>query len=444
MRDLLKDAASRAARYLHEINDRPVAPREEAVEALSALKIPFPDEPCDPALVLAQMDEIGSPATVATTGGRYFGYVIGGVLPISLAAGWLSTTWDQNGIFKKLSPAGVALEEAAEAWMLEALGLPQKSTVSFVTGATMANFACLMAARRKVLLDAGWDVAEKGLSGAPRIKVIMGEEAHPTVLKALSMLGMGRTGHTRVPVDGQGRFVLDELPKINGPSIVILQAGNVNTGAFDPVGEVCQKLAGSGAWVHVDGAFGLWALASSRFDQFTKGLELADSWATDGHKWLNVPYDSGMAVVKHADQLRLCTEVGAAYLPTSERFAPESSRKARGIEVWAALKALGRRGLREMIERNCDQAQRIAGVLSEAGYDILNEVVLNQVLVSFGDEESNLRVIRAIQEDGTCWAGETLWQGRSAMRLSLSSWATTDQDVDRSLETIIRLARQHA
>jgi glutamate/tyrosine decarboxylase-like PLP-dependent enzyme len=334
----------------------------------------------------------------------------------------------------------------AERWLLDILDLPAQSGIGFTTGATVANFTCLAAARHAVLARAGWDVEAQGLFGAPPITVVVGAEAHPTLFKSLGMLGLGRSRVVKVPVDRQGRLRVDALPALDGPAIVCTQAGNVNTGAFDDVGAICERVRASGAWVHVDGAFGLWARATPARAHLAAGLERADSWATDGHKWLNVPYDNGIAFVRDGHALRAAMAISAEYLPTDtpERnpsdFTPELSRRARGVDVWAALRALGRSGLAEMIDRNCRQAARFAAGLRAAGHEILNDVVLNQVLVSFGAPALTERVIVALQEEGTCWCGRTQWQGRTAMRISVSSWATTDADVERSLEAMIRVA----
>jgi glutamate/tyrosine decarboxylase-like PLP-dependent enzyme len=446
MNELLRDAARRAMSYLETVGNRKVAPDAQAVAALDELDVPLPGPGTDPAEVLADLDRLGSPATMAMAGPRFFGFVIGGALPATLAANWLAGAWDQNSAMYNVTPATARLEQVALGWLCDLLGLPPECGGAFVTGATVANFAALAAARRSVLARAGWNVEADGLFGAPPIRVVVGEEVHPSLVKSLGLLGLGRNRVTRVPVDGQGRMRADALPKLEGPAIVCVQAGNVNTGALDPIGEIASHLAGSGAWLHVDGAFGLWAAASPRLAPLVRDIARADSWATDAHKWLNVPYDSGLAFVRDAESLRAAMAVTAEYLPTASIFrnpadyTPELSRRARGIEVWAALRALGRQGVAEMIERNCRQARRFAERLAEAGYRILNEVVLNQVLVAFGDAATTQRVIAALQEDGTCWCGGTVWQGETAMRISVSSWATTDEDVEMSLQAMLRVA----
>ncbi|MGH7601801.1 MAG: pyridoxal phosphate-dependent decarboxylase family protein [bacterium] len=450
MQALLKTTAERAIGYLEKLDARRVAPSAEAVANLSRFDELLPDEPIAPEAVLQLLDEIGSPATMAMAGPRFYGMVIGGSLPAALAANWLATAWDQNTGLYKVTPGTAYLEIVALRWLLEVLKLPPKSGAAFVTGATVANFTALAAARHAVLKRAGWNVEADGLFGAPPITVIVGAEAHPTLFKSLGLLGLGRSRVVKIPVDGQGRMRVEALPKIAGPTIVCVQAGNVNTGAFDPIDLICSIAHDSGAWVHVDGAFGLWASAAPARAHLTKGIQNADSWATDAHKYLNVPYDCGLAFVRNAEALRAAMAITAEYLPTEgpERnpsdYTPELSRRARGVEVWAALRSLGRKGLADLIERTCRHARRFAEGLNAAGFQILNEVVLNQVLVSFGDAEETNRVIADIQADGTCWCGGTVWQGKTAMRISVSSWATTEADVECSLEAMIRLARKRS
>jgi glutamate/tyrosine decarboxylase-like PLP-dependent enzyme len=395
--------------------------------------------------VLETLDRIGSPAAMGTAGRRYFGFVIGGSLPAALAANWLAGAWDQcPGLFAA-SPIGTVLEEVSLGWLLDVLKLPAGSGGAFVTGATMANFTALAAARHAVLASDGWDVEADGLFGAPPVTVVVGDEAHPSVIKALGMLGLGRSRVVRVPVDGQGRLRATEMPPLSGPAIVCMQAGNVNTGAFDSAAEICARAHSTGAWVHVDGAFGLWAAASPNYAHLVEGVAEADSWATDAHKWLNVPYDSGLAFVRNASALKSAMSLTAAYLPQGghrepSQYTPELSRRARGVEIWAALKSLGRSGLADLIQRNCRFARRFAEALQQGGCEILNEVVLNQVLVSFGEAARTRQVIERVQRDGACWCGPTEWQGRTAMRISVSSWATRDEDVERSVAAILRAA----
>lgn len=449
MKPILEDAAERAIHYLEGLEARKVAPAPEAVEKLARFNESLPESGVSDDILLRLLDELGSPASMAMAGPRFFGFVIGGSLPVTLAANWLAGAWDQNAALYNVTPAVAVLEQIALGWLIDLFQLPAKTGAAFVTGATMANFSALAAARHSVLTQAGWNVEADGLFGAPPLTVIVGEEAHPSLIKSLGLLGLGRSRVIRVPVDSQGRMRPEAMPRVSGPTIVCAQAGNVNTGAFDPFQAICEKAHAGGAWVHVDGAFGLWGLTAPSCMPLTAGLTQADSWATDAHKWLNVPYDSGLAFVRDAEALRAAMAITAEYLPTNspERnpadFTPELSRRARGVEVWAALKSLGKGGISEMIERTCRHARRFAAGLQAAGYPVLNEVVLNQVLVSFGGPEVTRRVIADIQADGTCWCGGTVWQGKTAMRISVSSWATTEADVDKSLEAMVRIAKKH-
>jgi glutamate/tyrosine decarboxylase-like PLP-dependent enzyme len=445
MRELLTDAAQRAIRYLEELDSRPVAPDPATVARLVELDIPLPAGPSDPAETLATLDAF-SAATMASASPRFFGFVIGGALPATVAANWLAGAWDQNAGLVAASPLAVKLEDVALAWLIDVFGLPTGTGAGFVTGATTANFTCLLAARHAVLTQASWDIEADGMFGAPPVTVIVGDEAHPSLVKALGMAGFGRNRVVRVPVDDQGRMRADAFPEISGPTIVCLQAGNVNTGAFDPASAIVPRAKAAGAWVHVDGAFGLWAAAAPERAHLMRGFDGADSWATDAHKYLNTPYDSGLAFVRVPEHLEAAMAVSAAYLPhigirEPMSFTPELSRRARGIEVWAALHSLGRTGIADLVERACRHATRFAEGLRAAGFDVLNDVVLNQVLVSFGDPEATKRVIAGIQQEGTCWCGGTAWQGKTAMRISVSNWATTEADVDRSVAAMVRVAR---
>jgi len=448
MKDLLEDASARALRYLEGLDERPVAPSAQAVAALARLEEPLPENGSDPREVLALLDELGSPATTAMAGPRFFGFVIGGSLPAPLAASWLNTAWDQNSAMYEPTPGTATLEAVALRWLLDVLGLPAGCAGSFVTGATVANLVALAAARNAVLRDAGWNVEADGLIGAPPVTVVVGEEVHPSVSKSLGVLGLGRNRVVTVPVDEQGRLLAEKLPEPHGPTIVCTQVGNVNTGACDPVGRVGERVQPAGAWVHVDGAFGLWAAASPAHRDLVEGMAAADSWATDAHKWLNVPYDSGVAFVRDGEALRAAMAITAEYLPPAGAhrspadYTPELSRRGRGVEVWAALRQLGRAGVAELVQRCCGHARRFAEGLAAAGYEILNDVVLNQVLVSFGDAATTLAVIEGIQADGTCWCGRTVWQGRTAMRISVSGWSTTGADVERSLAAMLRIAER--
>jgi glutamate/tyrosine decarboxylase-like PLP-dependent enzyme len=445
MSNLLTDAARRASRYLQSLDTRSVAPTNEALAALAAFDQAFPDNESAAEAVVAELDEIGSPATMASAGGRFFGFVIGGALPVTVAANWLATAWDQNAGLVVTSPTNATLENVALRWLKGIFHLPVQSAGGFVTCATTANFAALAAARHALLGRAGWDVEAHGLFGAPPLSVVTGDEVHASVQKALSLVGFGRARVVRVPVDSQGRMRVDALPALDERTIVCVQAGNVNSGAFDPVSEICERAHSQGAWVHVDGAFGMWAAAAPARSHLVRGIEDADSWATDAHKWLNVPYDSGLVFTRDAGALRAAMSVGGAYLAQDEdrvpyQYTPDFSRRARGVEIWAALRQLGRSGLAGLIGRSCRHAKRFADGLLAAGYSVLNDVVLNQVLVSFGSAERTRDVIKRIQQEGTCWCGGTVWQGQTAMRISVSSWATTDEDVGRSLAAILRAA----
>jgi len=425
MDELLRTTADRAIRSVHELPERRVVPDAAALAGLERFDEPLPDGPDDPERVIALLDEAGSPATVASAGPRFFGFVIGGSHHVAVAANWLAAVWDQNAHSFTASPVAATLERVAQRWLVELFGLPSTTATGFVSGATMANLTALAAARHAVLAQVGWDVEARGLAGAPDLTVVVGEEVHPSLIKSLGLLGLGRERVHRVPVDAQ--------------------VGNVNTGACDPVEEISARAHEAGAWVHVEGAFGLWAAVAPDRAHLVRGIGAADSWATDAHKWLNVPYDSGLVFARDPEPLRAAMGVSAAYLPLTmmrepAAHTPELSRRARGVEVWAVLRALGRSGLADLVERDCRHAARFAEGLRAAGFEILNEVVLNQVLVSFGDEETTRRVVAAIQDDGTCWCGATVWQGRTSMRISVSGWATTADDVERSLDAMLRAA----
>jgi glutamate/tyrosine decarboxylase-like PLP-dependent enzyme len=442
--ELLHDALDRSLAYLGGVADRPVAPEPAAVDGLSELDFPLPGQGLAAMDVLRLVDDFGSPATVASNGPRYFGFVTGGALPVAQAATWLSTAWDQNAALSVMSPAAARLNSVALRWITELIRLPGGVAGGFVTGATMANATCLAAARDAVLTRHGWNAAGQGLVGAPPVTVVVGAEVHTTVRKALGIVGLGRDRAVVLPVDGQGRIDPSDLPVLAGPSIVCLQAGNVNTGASDPFRPLVAWARRSEAWIHVDGAFGLWAATSPSVAEQVTGIEAADSWAADCHKWLNTTYDCGVALVRDPDALRAAMGASASYLPGSGDEAmnllPQSSQRARGVEVWAALASLGRDGLAELVARSCRLARRFAAGMTAGGFDVLNDVVLNQVLVSFGPAERTDAVIAAVQDEGTCWCGPTTWQGVRAMRVSVSGWSTTDDDIDRSVAAVLSCA----
>ena len=439
---IINQFAAIASNYIAALDEARVYPAQMSIDDLTQFDHPLQPDPIDPQQVLQLLDEIGSPATVKSSSGRYFGFVIGGSLPAAMAANLLTAVWDQNAGLTVMSPVSSKLETIAAKWMIELFGLPANCGYGFVTGDTMANFTALAAARHQLLKNAGWDVEANGLFNAPEITVIVGEEVHVSVLKALSMLGFGRDRILKVPADNQGRMIAGLIPSTSGPAIICTHAGNVNTGAFDPLKEICINNRKENVWIHVDAAFGLWAAASPEKKYLTDGMELADSWATDAHKWLNAPYDCGLVFVRQQAALYAAMSANAAYLPQGTlreplQYVPEMSRQSRAIPVWAALKSLGTKGLTEMIDRNCAQAIQFAQALTVAGFTVLNEVVLNQVMVSFGEAKFTEAVIKKVQAAGVCWCGGTVWQGKTAMRISVSGWNTKDEDVKRSLESIL-------
>jgi glutamate/tyrosine decarboxylase-like PLP-dependent enzyme len=449
--ELLHVTAELAVSYLDRAASRHVGGRSSRDELIAALGGPLPEHGSRPVDVIRELAAGTDPGLVAGIGPRYFGFVTGGALPVSVAADWLTSTWDQNAALYIMSPAVAMLEDIVSEWILDLAGLPGRSTVGFVTGAHMANFTCLAAARHEVLRRAGWNVEEDGLQRAPALTVIAGDEVHVSVIGALRMLGVGAREVRRIEVDSQGRMVAaalrEALTESAGPTIVCAQVGNVNTGASDLLEEIVPASHAHNAWVHVDGAFGLWAATVPELRDQVRGLASADSWTTDAHKWLNVPYDSGLAIVAHTAPHRAAMSLHASYLVrgrSDERagmdWVPESSRRARVIPLYAMLRSLGRSGLRDMVYRNCVLARRMAGRLSAVpGIAILNDVVLNQVLARFGDDdETTRRVIARVQADGTCWAGGANWHGREVMRISVSNWSTTEEDIERSADAITR------
>lgn len=444
---MIDSFSEKAKIYLTDIEKRNVFPTKEALKNLSNLDIDLQDTPISPETVLNELDAFGSPATVASNGNRYFGFVIGGSIPAALGANLLAGIWDQNAFSETSSPLGAYIETICAKWLNALMDLPENTGVGFVTGATMANFTALAAARHDLLKQEGWDAENDGLFGAPPITVLVSEEVHASLLKALSLVGFGKNRVVRIPTDDQGRIKANRIPKISGPTIICLQAGTVNTGAFDPTDSICDMAHSSGAWVHIDGAFGLWAKVSPEKQYLVKGSEKADSWSLDAHKWLNVPYDSGIVFVKNSKALTGAMSVNASYLVQGNNrdplnYVPEMSRRARGIEIWAALRSLGKQGLIDMINRNCALAKRFADKLHDAGFSILNEVELNQVLVSFGEPDLTNKIVKKIQEDGTCWCGSTVWKNQTAMRISVSSWRTTESDIDLSAAAVIRIAKE--
>ena len=447
----LTEAYERATAYLDGLPERRVGPRATAGELREALGGPLPAGPTDPRKVIARLAEGVEDGLLPSGSGRFFGFVFGGATPASLAADWLTTTWDQNAGLYAASPAAAVVEEVAAAWLVELFGLPTGTSVGFVTGAQMANFTGLAAARHEVLRRAGWDVERDGLVGAPPIRVLAGAERHDTIDRALRFLGLGTNCIVPIAVDDQGRMRVDALEASltdDAPQIVCAQVGNVNTGAIDAVRDICERAHEHQAWVHVDGAFGLWATVSEQLRPLVDGIELADSWASDAHKWLNVPYDSGLVLCAHSEPHRAAMSIRAAYLIQDENgerdpmdYNPEFSRRARGIPVYAAIRALGRSGIAEIVDRCHAMAQRFADTLRAEGVEVLNEVVLNQILVRFGDDELTRRVVAAVQREGTCWMSGTTWQGTAAMRISVTNWTTGAADIDRSAAAVVRCLR---
>lgn len=440
---LLVDAVSRATDYLANAADAPIFPAQISIESLDQFDETLPETPSEASKVLAQLDAVGSPATVRTNRGRYFGFVNGGSEPIATAASVLSTVWDQNMAQHVMSPVGARLDTIATRWIGELLGLPSESTGCFCAGATVANITCVIAARDALLARTGWDVQKKGLNGSPPIKVVASKEVHVSVTKALRIAGIGTDAIAFVETDSKGRMCLESLPALDEMTLVVLQAGNVNTGHSDPFAEIIPLARASGSWVHVDGAFGLWAAASPNQRHHVAGSEQADSWATDAHKWLNTPYDSGIAICARGGDLARAMSVDAAYLLSTTDRAPmhlglQMSQRARAIDAWAVIATLGRSGIAEMIDCHCDLATRMADRLQAGGADLLTPVGLNQMLFSFGSADSTLKVIEAVQRDRTCWVGGTVWKGTAAMRISLSDSAMTEADIDQSADAILR------
>jgi len=444
-------AAAYAGQFHDSLDTRRVGAEASFDEIRAALGGPLPEEGSEDAAVLRDLIAAAEPGIVGSQTGRYFGFVFGSALPAAVAADWVATAWDQNGFSVVTSPAAAAAEAVAAEWIADLLGLPAGVSSGFVTGAQGANTTALAAARHQVLAAAGWDVERDGLAGAPPLRVVAGGERHVTIDRSLRLLGIGTSAVVVVPVDDQGRMdaaaVREELSGQKRPTIVCAQAGNVNTGAFDPVAELADACGEAGAWLHVDGAFGLWAAASPRLRGLVDGVDRADSWATDAHKWLNVPYDCGLVFCRHEEAHARSMAVAASYLQRADGrspsdWVPESSRRARGFAVWAAVRSLGRDGVAVLVDRCCGHATAFAERLgAEHGVEILNDVVLNQVLVRFRDDDETTReVVRRVQADGTCWLGGTDWQGRAAMRISVSSFRTTDDDVERSAGAILEAA----
>jgi glutamate/tyrosine decarboxylase-like PLP-dependent enzyme len=448
-RELLHATADYAADFVDTLDERPIRWQADLEQLLTTLDGPLPEHGLDDRAVIASLVEAAEPGLVAIPSGRYFGFVIGGGIPAALAADWLASAWDQNPGLYAGGPSAAIVEEISRRWLAELLGLPADVSAAFVTGCQMAHVTALAAARHHVLAQAGWDVGQDGLADSPPIRVVVGAKRHVTVDRALRLLGIGAASLVVVPADDQGRMQVSELPDLGGaPTIVCGQAGEVNTGAFDDLSAIADAAHAGGAWFHVDGAFGMWAAASPKLRHLVRGIERADSWATDCHKWLNVPYDSGIAFCAQSDAHRAAMSVTASYLVQAKDprmrdavdWTPEFSRRARGFAIYAAIRSLGRDGIAEMVERCCAHARTFAALLEDGGATIVNDVVLNQVLVRFGDGELTRDVIARVQQDGTCWLGGTDWGGEHAMRISVSNWRTTAEDVERSAAAILAAA----
>jgi glutamate/tyrosine decarboxylase-like PLP-dependent enzyme len=441
-REIFEQVKSYAYSYMDSVYSRNVFPTDDAIKALSAFDEPFPTAPSVPAETLRVLHEHGSPATVAQTGGRYFGFVSGSSVPTALAAKWLSDVWDQNAALYAMSPVISQLEAVCEKWLIELIELPTGTVAGFVGGTSTATLCGLAAGRNELLKRQGWDVNSNGLFGAPSLRVVLGEQAHATVFKTLSLLGLGRSRVEIVPTDNHGRMITEKMPELDSNCLVIAQAGNVNTGAFDPFDEICDRARRVDAWVHIDGAFGLWAAGSRTKKFLTHGIEKADSWSVDAHKTLNAPYDCGIILCKHREALVKAMQATGSYIHYSDKrdgmhYTPEMSRRARVVELWATLKSLGREGVDELVDRLCNHAKRFAENLHAKGFRILNDVVFNQVLVACDTPECTKLTLENIQKSGECWCGGAVWNGEPVIRISVCSWATTLADVERSISAFV-------
>jgi glutamate/tyrosine decarboxylase-like PLP-dependent enzyme len=442
-----QQALTYALEYLKGLRDQRVFPSTEALNRLSELDEPMPVQPNDPTTVLRQLHEIGSPTTVLHGNGRYFGFVNGGVLPSAMAARWLADAWDQNGALHVLSPITATLEQLCERWMVDLLGLPAGTAAGFVSGTSVASLCGMVAGRNALLKRKGWDVSEQGLFGAPPIRVVISQQAHSTVRKALSILGIGQRNIEWVSPDAQGRFDPQAMPTLDDNTLLILQAGNVNSGAFDDFVTLCGKAREVGAWVHVDGAFGLWAAACEQTKYLTAGVDLADSWSVDAHKTLNVAYDNGIILCKDRSALVSALQATGDYIQFSENrdamlYGPEMSRRARGIELWAALKTLGRTGVDALVKQLCDHAQTFSHALPQHGFRVLNDVVFNQVMVVCESPDITTATLKNIQASGECWCGGSQWQGEPVIRISVCAWMTTSDDVAHTVATFVKAREQ--
>lgn len=442
-RAMFEHAKEYALDYLDGVFEREVYPIEQALQNLKYFDEPMPLEADDPTTILTLLHNYGSPATVATTGGRYFGLVVGGSFAPVMAVKWLADVWDQLAPLYVTSPITGKLESVCEQWMNELLGLPKDCAMGLVSGTSMATMAGFAAARYELLRRAGWDVNTKGLFGAPPIRVVVGAEAHSSVFKALAILGLGKDRVELVPVDDQGRMRVDLVPQLDGNTLLILQAGNVNSGSFDPIDELCEMANKTGAWVHVDGAFGLWAAASESKRHLTKGMEKADSWSVDGHKTLNTPYDCGIVICRDRNAMITAMQANGDYILYSDQrdgmlYSPDMSRRGRAVELWATLKLLGKRGVDELVDGLCERASQFADEIMAEGFTVLNDVVFNQVLVTCGTPDETASTLRNLQQSGECWCGSGKWRNTPVIRVSVCSWATTEEDISRTVRAFVK------
>lgn len=441
--ELFEQAKNYAFDYMKNILNQSVYPGETAIDRLKIFKEPLQLESGDPYDILNKLHFEGSPATIAQTGGRYFGFVNGGIIPAALAAKWLSDTWDQNAALYVISPIASILEEVCEKWLVDLLKFPEGTAAGFVGGSSTATLCGLAAGRNHLLEQLGYDVGKKGLFGAPEIRVIVGDGAHSTIYKALSILGLGSERLIRVPTDNQGRILVDTVPELNNQTLLILQAGNVNSGAFDNFEVLCQKARNAGSWVHVDGAFGLWASASEELNSLTRGVELADSWSVDAHKTLNAPYDNGIILCRSREALTKSLHMTGSYIIYSDYrdgmlYTPDMSRRARIVELWATLKSLGKKGVSELVEDLHHKASYFAKSLKQNGFKIINDICFNQVMTSLNNSELTEKVLRLIQDSKECWCGGAKWEGQSVIRISVCSYRTTYEDIDRSVKAFVK------
>jgi len=438
---IFEQARKYAFDYLEDVDDREVFPTPENLNHIEAFDEPLPNHSTSAENLLQQLHELGSPATIAQAGGRYFGFVNGGAIPVSLGVKWLSDVWDQCAGLYLTSPINAKLEAVCEQWLKEIFNLPESTVAGFVSGTSMANLSALAAARYHLLKNLGWDINENGLNGAPKIRIIAHQQVHASIRKTLAMLGFGRNSIEWIPSDEQGRVVVKELPLLNNSCLVLLQAGNVNTGAYDDFDQVCDLANKAGAWVHIDGAFGLWAAATKSLSYLTKGMEKAASWAVDGHKTLNTPYDSGIVLCRYPEALISALQATGEYLTYSEQrdplwYGPEMSKRARAVELWACMKYLGRAGIDELVTTLHQRAKQLELGLKAIGVEVLNEVVFNQVLISCGNDEKTKKVIFFVQNSGECWMGASTWNNKAVIRISVCSWRTSEEDIKRTIKIV--------